>query len=120
MSMNYYLPGPGPRADEGLHVGLLAGGLFRFRAHPALGLVSFDAWAARLAEPGTVLVDECGEELIIERVLGCAVRKRDEALRHPRMAEYHNAPLLAPGETHKPGSRYRDAEGHLFQDFEFC
>lgn len=120
MSINYYLKDPAALGSEGLHVGLLAGGLFRFRAHPAQGLVSFAAWQARLAQPGAVLVDEFGEELIIERVLGCAWRKRDEAMRHPRLTEYHNAPQLAPGEAPPPGARYRDAEGHLFQDFEFC
>lgn len=119
MSTNYYIATPGKPPEDGLHVGLLAGGLFRLRAHPGQGLVSFDAWHEHLKQNAAQLVDEYGHPILLEPFLSCVVRKRDEAMKAPRRGEYHNAPLLADGQTHIPGKRYRDAQGFLFNDYEF-
>jgi hypothetical protein len=119
MSVNYYIAIPGQPEEDGLHVGLLAGGMFRFRAHPDRALVSFDAWLAHLQQHAAQLVDEYGDPILLEPFLNCVVRKRDEALANRRMGEYHNAPQLAEDQTHIPGKRYRDAKGFLFFDFNF-
>jgi len=119
MSTNYYLKTPNVSSNDYPHVGLFAGCMFRFQAHPEQRLFSFADWAARLRQPDAVLLDEYDKVVNVEDFLAMAVRWRDEVRKDTRRREYHNAPQVEPGVTHLPGTRYRDAEGHLFFDFNF-
>lgn len=119
MSTNYYIAAPGQLAEDYLHVGLLAGGMFTLRAHTQLGLVSFEAWVKHLTEHAENLVDEYDHPILLGAFLSCVERKRNDVMKGPRRGQYHNAVQLEAGQAPKPGTRFRDAQGYLLTDYEF-
>jgi hypothetical protein len=122
MSVNYYAKtrNTETKEEELLHVGLSSGGRFQFRAHPLQQLLSFEAWQAWLARPDTILEDEYGQTLLLERFYNFVVRKRDEVIRYPRhQGAYHNAHPCYADAIKESYGRYLDAEGHLFGVYEF-
>src|SRR5690606_12896584 len=100
-------------------VGLSAGGLFRFQAHPHLGIYSYKEWLTVLKQPGSRLVDEYGKTVRLQDFKALVTSLRDEALASGK-AEYRNAPELPEGQRYIAGERYRDAEGFLINDYEFA
>lgn len=99
-----------------LPLGLSAGGRrFMFRAHPSLGLTSFEAVVEFIKRDGAEVVTEYDEVIPLDQFIGFVQRKLQapaEALRcHERYAILFDAA--------SPPRDWVDAQGHSFSNYDF-
>jgi hypothetical protein len=106
VSVNYYLPDLNTTdGEEGIHLGKFAQGHeFMFRAHPDLGVIDYDTWAA-FAETGQI-VAEYGCEVTVDELLTTVAEARQTWGRFRRRTPYPY--------------QYDDARGYRFNTREFC
>ena len=116
MSTNYYLRNPDGAT---LHVGLSAGGLFHWAAHPDAGITSTKHWRERMSEPGSVLMDEYDNEASPDELFAHADSLRDEIRANRNNVFYNNTRQPESGRSFTPGERYLDEDCHLMCAYEF-
>lgn len=116
MSTNYYAYGPfrGGEPGSGLHVGQAAAGWrFLFRAHPDLGLTTYEVWRAFLRQPGVRIENEYGREVgpdEMERTMTQTERSDGTPL----------LPRVSAARRQLPDGWHLDADYHAFCAKEFC
>lgn len=121
MSANYYAfgPFPGGEADgEGLHIGQsIAGWVFLFRAHDALGLDSRKAWVEFLDRPGVAIRAEHGCEVPASEMVETMSARRDQ---DDRLLRRRGLRSSLDAHPHWADRYLVDAEGYEFSRREFC
>lgn len=116
MSTNYYLKPKKatPTAEEGVHLGLSAAGIFMFRAYPRRGVISLKALEAYLRKDGGAIVNEYGESSTLEEFMAFVADRRK-----PEMAQFRNSPTVDNRAGIRDGMRFKDPDGYLFFNYEF-
>lgn len=117
MGTNYYVKAKPDcpccgREYEPLHIGKSSGGWkFLFAPYPEYGLTSWKDWQKHLAEAGTEIVDEYGQDIDLTQLMELV-----EAKQKPDALDASNAPQEMWGSSFEGRDRYEvaDEDGYRF------
>lgn len=118
MSTNFYFLEAGDESyQDANHIGLSAAGLFVFHAFPEKGLTTFEAWQKFLQAAGRTIVDEYNRPRTAAEFTHLVQITKNGAA----SAGYLNSPQLpATEKITLEIRRYRDENGHMFANYNFC